>query len=111
MTQILGRSERLNKVQYKIQSQRASKKKKKKVDNQRKLPLKRCLDSIPGRVSFESVLSSVHGILQARILERVAVPFSKGSSQPRDQTQISPTEGRFFTIYNTREAQDVYIVI
>jgi len=32
---------------------------------------------------------TVHGILQARILEPVAVPFSRGSSQPRDQTQIS----------------------
>ena len=35
--------------------------------------------------------SSVHGILQARILEWVAIPFSRGSSQPRDQTQVSPT--------------------
>ena len=33
--------------------------------------------------------SSVHGILQARILEYVAIPFSRGSSQPRDQTQVS----------------------
>ena len=33
--------------------------------------------------------SSVHGILQARILEWVAMPFSRGSSQPRDQTRIS----------------------
>jgi len=41
---------------------------------------------------------TVHGILQARILERVAVPFSRGSSQPRDQTQVSLTAGSFFTI-------------
>ena len=40
---------------------------------------------------------TVHGILQARILERVAFPFSRGSSQPRDQTQISRIAGRFFT--------------
>ena len=39
----------------------------------------------------------VHGILQARILEWVAFLFSRGSSQPRDQTQISHTAGRFFT--------------
>ena len=32
----------------------------------------------------------VHGILQARILEWVAFPFSRGSSQPRDQAQVSP---------------------
>ena len=37
------------------------------------------------------------GILQARLLERVAMPSSRGSSQPRDQTQVSHTAGRFFT--------------
>ena len=41
--------------------------------------------------------SSVHGILQARILEWVATPSSRGSSQPRDPTHISCTAGRFFT--------------
>ena len=40
---------------------------------------------------------SVHGISQARILKWVAISFSRGSSQPRDQTQVSCTEGRFFT--------------
>ena len=39
----------------------------------------------------------VHGILQARILGWVAVPFSRGSSQPRGRTQVSLTAGRFFT--------------
>ena len=39
----------------------------------------------------------VCGILQARILDWVAFPFSRGSSQPRDQTQISRIAGRFFT--------------
>ena len=43
--------------------------------------------------------SSVHGILQARILEWVAIPFTKGSSQSRDQTRVSCTPGRFFTVY------------
>ena len=47
---------------------------------------------------------TVHGIFQARILEWVAIPFSRGSSQPRDQTQISRTAGRFFTSWATREA-------
>ena len=46
---------------------------------------------------------TVHGILQARILEWVAVPFSKGSSQPRDQTQVSCNAGRFFTSWATRK--------
>ena len=48
--------------------------------------------------------SSVHGILQTRILERVAISSSRGSSQPRDQTQVSCIAGRFFTIWATREA-------
>ena len=39
---------------------------------------------------------TVHGILQARILERVAFPFSRGSSQPRDRTQACHIAGRFF---------------
>ena len=42
--------------------------------------------------------SSVHGILQARILERVAMPSSGGSSQPRDRTQVSLIGGGFFTV-------------
>jgi len=41
--------------------------------------------------------SSVHGILQARILEWVVIPFSRGSSRPRDQTWVSCTAGRFFS--------------
>ena len=49
--------------------------------------------------------SSVSGILQARILEWVAIPFSRGSSQPRDWTWVSCIAGRFFTIWATREAQ------
>ena len=48
--------------------------------------------------------SSVCGILQARIPEQVAIPFSRGSSQPRDQTQVSSVVGRFLTVWATREA-------
>ena len=51
----------------------------------------------------------VHGILQARILEWVAFPFSRGSSQPRDWTQVSRIEGRFFTIWATREALNPWL--
>ena len=40
---------------------------------------------------------TVHGILEARILEWVAFPFSRGSSQSRDQTQVSHIVGGFFT--------------
>ena len=65
------------------------------------------------RVGFFETLWTVahqaplHGILQARILERVAIPFSRGSSWPRDQTQVSYIAGRFFTIWATREAQEL----
>jgi len=51
--------------------------------------------------------SSVHGILQARILEWVAIPFYSGSSPPRDQSQVSLIAGRFFTIGATKEAHDI----
>ena len=53
---------------------------------------------------------SVHGILQARTLEWVAVSFSERSSRPRDRTWVSCIAGRFFTIWATREAPVVYIV-
>ena len=45
--------------------------------------------------------SSVHGILQARILEWIAIPFSRGTSQPKDQTLVSCLAGRFFIIWAT----------
>ena len=48
--------------------------------------------------------SSVHRILQARILEWVAIPFSRGSSWPRDRTHFSCIGGRFYTFWATREA-------
>ena len=47
---------------------------------------------------------TVHEILQARILEWVAIPFSRGSTQPRDQTQVSDIAGEFFTVWAIREA-------
>ena len=48
--------------------------------------------------------SSIHGILQARILEWVAISFSMGSSWPRDWTQVSRIAGRRFNLWATREA-------
>ena len=47
---------------------------------------------------------TIHGTLQARILEWTAFPFSRGSSQPRDRTQVSSIAGGFFTSWATREA-------
>ena len=49
---------------------------------------------------------TVHGILQAKTLEWVAFPFSRGSSQLRDQTQVSCIAGRFFTSWAIKEAQE-----
>ena len=49
--------------------------------------------------------SSAHGILQARVLEWVAISFCRGSSWSRDQTQVSRIAGRCFNVWATREAQ------
>ena len=57
-------------------------------------PMEYC--SLPG--------SSVRGILQTRILEWVAIPFSRGTSRPRDQTWVSHITDRRFTVWATREA-------
>ena len=51
---------------------------------------------------------TVHEILQARILEWVAFPFSRGSSQSRDRTQVSHIADGFFTFWATREAQEYW---
>ena len=48
--------------------------------------------------------SSLHGILQARVLEWIAISFSKGSSRPRDRTRVSRVPGRCFNLWATREA-------
>ena len=71
---------------------------------------------VVGRIQFSVVVglrfpdcrlsgSSVHGILQAIILKQVAIPLSKGSSQPRDRILVSCIVGRFFTVWVTVEAQ------
>ena len=51
---------------------------------------------------------TVHGILQARILEWVVLPFSRGSSQPRNQARVSCIASRFFTNWAIREANIQY---
>ena len=54
--------------------------------------------------------SSVHGIFQTRILVWLAVPSSRGSSQIRDQTQVSCIAGRFFTSWATMEAPEILLI-
>ena len=51
---------------------------------------------------------TIHGIPLARILEWVAFPFSRGSSQPRDRTRVSCIPGRFFTSWATRKAHFLF---
>ena len=55
--------------------------------------------------------SSAHGILQARILEWVAFPFSRGSSWPRDRTWVSRIAGRFLTICATKGRLPIFLWI
>ena len=50
---------------------------------------------------FDPLDYTVHGILQATILECAVIPFSRGSSQPRDGTQVSHIAGGFFTSWAT----------
>ena len=54
-----------------------------------------------------SLPGSIHEIFQARILECVAISFSRGSSRPRDQTWVSHIAGRCFTVWATREAHQL----
>ena len=78
-------------------------------------PWKEALSSLKGVAQSSPALcdpmdcslpgSSVHGIPQARTLEWTAIPFSRGSSQPRDWTQVFCTAGGFFKVWATREAQ------
>lgn len=55
--------------------------------------------------------SPVHGILQARILEWITIPFSRVSSWPRNWTQVSCITGRFFTVWATKEALHVCVCV
>ena len=61
-----------------------------------------CLTLRPHGLSLPG--SSLHGILQARVLEWVAISFSRGSSRPRDQTQVSRIPGKHFNLWATGEA-------
>ena len=60
------------------------------------------LFAIPWTVAY-------HGIFQARLLDWVAISFSRGSFQPRDRTRVSYTAGRRFTVWATREAYRLLI--
>ena len=61
-------------------------------------------------IDYSPSSSSFHGIVQARILECVAIPFSRGSSWPSDQTRVSCITGGFFTTWATREPSLWYML-
>ena len=65
------------------------------------------LFATPWTIAWQAPLS-MGLVLQARILERVAMPSFRASSQPRDQTQVSRIAGGFFTIWAPREAQEYW---
>ena len=56
-------------------------------------------------ISWSLPSSSIHGIFQARVLEWIAISFSRGSSRSRDWTEVSRIAGRRFTVWATRKAQ------
>ena len=65
--------------------------------------------AIPWTAAHQALLSV--GTLQARILEWVAMPSSRGSSQPGDWTQVSCIEGGFLTVWVTREAHNLFYIL
>ena len=65
-------------------------------------------DSLQPRGQCSPPGCSVYGILQARILKWIVIPFSRGSSQPRGQIEVSSIAGRFFTVWATRKAPFQY---
>ena len=70
------------------------------ITNSMDMSLSKLLEIVEGRGVW---CAAIYG--QARILEWVAMPSSRGSSQPRDQTQVSHIAGGFFIIGTTRETQ------
>ena len=67
-----------------------------------------CL-TLCGPIDCSLPCSSIHGIFQARVLEWIAISFSRGPSRPRDRTQVSCIVGRCFTIWTTRKV--LYYII
>ena len=61
-------------------------------------------------MDYSWIGSSVHGILQARILEWVTIPFSRGCSWPSDQTQVSALAGGLFTVWALPGKPDIYVL-
>ena len=73
------------------------------VKSERESEVAQLCPTLCGRMDCSLPGSSIHGFLQARVLEWVAISFSRGSSLPRDRTWVSRIVGRRFTIRATRE--------
>ena len=73
-------------------------------DSHKKVSVAQSFPTLFDPMDYSPPGSSVHGILQARMLEWVAIPISSSSSQPRDRTLVSCIAGRFFTIWAISEA-------
>ena len=77
---------------------------------QQKLKVAQSCPSLYDPTDYSLPRSSLHGILQARTLEWIMIVFSRGSSQTRNETQVSWIAGGFFIIWATREAEWVFII-
>ena len=66
------------------------------------------LFATPWTVAYQAP-SSIHGIFQARVLEWIAISFSRGSSWPRNQTRVSHTAGRRFIVWATRVQSSLFL--
>ena len=98
-------------IEYKVafSPTQGSPRRKKDKGNQERIGVKVKVKVAQSRLTLCDPMDyTVHGILQAGILEGVAFPFSRGSSQPRDGTQASCIAGGFFTSWATREAQEYW---
>ena len=77
------------------------------LDSSTWVPVHSCVWLFYDPMDCSSPDSSVHGIFQAKTLACVAIPFSRGSSRPRDWIWISCIAGRFFMIWTTKEVPDI----
>ena len=86
------------------------------MENSKEIPLKTKENCMKVKVAqlcwalCDPMDYTVHGILQTRILQWVAFPFSRGSLQPRDRIGVSSIAGGFFTSRATREAPKLGLV-
>ena len=104
----LSSAHRTGKCQFSFQSQRKAMPKNVKSKESERSEVTQSCPTLCDPMDYSLPGSSIHGIFQARVLEWVAISFSRGSLWPRDQTQVSHIAGRHFTIWASREATRVF---